>query len=121
MPNRAAEASSKTYRHATNLLADELDVEPDHTDRPSEDYSRAVDLVGDKLRERARKYYRLGIRRGFIDACDRMLQGDLTLDGDTLWLSGGGITVSVKVRLAPDDDKQSESFKFRPSQLEFKP
>ena len=43
MPNRAAEASSKTYRRATNLLADELDIEPDHTDRPSEDYINAVD------------------------------------------------------------------------------
>lgn len=119
MSNPAAEASSKTYRHATNLLADELDIEPDHTDRPSEDYLRALDLVGDKLRARARKYYRLGVRRGLIAACDRMLQGDLTLDGDTLRLSEGGVTVTVKVRYAPDDNKKRQSFKFTPAELEF--
>ena len=121
MPNRAAEASSKTYRRATNLLADELDIEPDHTDRPSEDYINAVDLVGDKLRERARKYYRLGIRRGFIAACDRMLRGDLSLDGDTLHLSDGGVTITVKVRYAPDDRKRRQSFKFTSIELEFEP
>ena len=119
MSNREAEASSKTYRHAINILADELDIEPDHSDRPSQDYQRAVDVLGDKLRERARKYYRLGIRRGLIVACDRMLEGKLTLDGDTLRLPNAGVTVRVKVRYAPDDDKESESFKFTPSELEF--
>ena len=51
MPNPAAEASSKTYRHATNLLADELDIEPDYTDRASEDYLRALDLLGEQHRK----------------------------------------------------------------------
>ena len=119
MPNLAAEASSKTYRRATNLLANELDIEPDHTDRPSEDYLRALDLAGDKLREQARRYYRLGVRRGLIAACDRMLQGDLTLDGDTLRLSTSDVTVIVKIRYALDDDKKRESFKFTPAELKF--
>ena len=119
--NREAEASSKTYRHAINVLADELDIEPDHSGRPSQDYLRAVELLGDKLREHARKYYRLGIRRGLIVACDRMLEGELVLEGDTLRLPNTGVTVKVKVRYAPEDDKKSDSFKFTPSQLEFDP
>ena len=119
MPNREAGASSKTYRHAINILADELDIEPVHSDRPSQDYLHAVELLGDKLREHARKYYRLGIRRGLIVACDRMLEGKLTLEGDTLWLPNAGVTVKVKIRYAPGDDKESDSFRFTPSQLEF--
>lgn len=39
---------------------------------------------GNKQRERARKYYRREIRRGLIFASNRMLEGELTLDGDTL-------------------------------------
>lgn len=119
MSSREAQASSKTYRHAVNILADELDVEPDHTDSPSEDYLRAVEVVGDKLRERARKYYRLGMRRGLIAACNKVLEGELTLDGDTLWMPNAGMTVKVKIRYAPGDDKESHSFRFTPSELEF--
>lgn len=116
-----AEASSKTYRKAVNILAEEFDIEPDHSDRPSQDYRHAVDLVGDKLRERARNYYRLGIRRGLIVGCERMLEGDLTLDGDTLWLLKDGVAVKVKIRYDPADDKESDSFRFTPSELEFDP
>ena len=119
MANREAEASSKTYRRAINILADELDIEPDHSERPSQDYLRAVNLLGDKLRERARKYYRLGIRRGLIVACDRLLEGELEFDGDTLWLPKAGVAVKVKLRYAPDDDKDPDSFRFTPSELEF--
>ena len=112
-------ASSKTYRAATNLLADELDIEPGHTSRPKADYERAVDHVGDRLRKRARKYYRLGIRRGFIAACNRMLKGDLRLKGDTLWLYKAHVTVKVNVSYAPGDERERDSFRFTMSELEF--
>ena len=119
MADTPVAASSKTYRAAINLLTDELDIEPMHTRRPSTDYRRAVDLVGDELRDRARKYYRLGIRRGFIAACNRMLKGDLELEGKTLWLHRSRVTVKVEIRHAPGDEKRPDSFQFSQGELEF--
>ena len=119
MEDTPVAASSKTYRAATNLLADELGIETEHTSRPSADYQRTVDHVGDEHRKRARKYHRLGIKRGFIAACNRMLNGDLKLVGDTLWLHESPVTVEINVRYSPDDDKDRDSFTFTQSGLEF--
>lgn len=112
-------ASSATYRKATNMLADELDIEPKHSTRPSRDFERTVDQVSDELRRRARRYYRRGIQRGFIAACNQMLSGQLEFKDKELHLHSKKVRITVNLRYGSGDDKVRETFIFSPKKLDF--
>ncbi len=56
---------------------------------------------------------------GALDDAVEMLDGTLTLEDDRLYLPDSGITVNVKVKFAPGDNRRRMSFKFAPSKLKF--
>lgn len=109
---------SATYRKAVNRVAKALRVDPDHTRYPSEDLETIADLIDEKSKERALKWYRLGLRRGFIEACDAVLEGELELKESTLFCPQE-VIISVRIRFkgGPQEDRD---FSFTAKELGFK-
>ncbi|MCY4143249.1 MAG: hypothetical protein OXG08_06120 [Gammaproteobacteria bacterium] len=119
MKQQAIRASSKTYRKATNLLAEELDIELLHSKYPSKDFEQAVKLVGEEIRHVASKFYRIGIRRGYIKACDDVLAGQLKLENQELTLESNKVSLQIKVRFHKDDERSRFTYEFLPNELHF--
>src|SRR5439155_13193198 len=63
-------AACATYRKATNAVAERIKVRVVHTESPEEDFFRHVGLIEPKSRERAMKFYDLGVHRGMKQATD---------------------------------------------------
>jgi hypothetical protein len=113
-----AGAASATYRKAVNKIADALQIEPLHTRYPSEDLDVYVDQIDEKSKERALKMYRKGLKRGFINACDAILKGDLEMKDNTLY-APKKVMISVKITFKGERAK-SEKFVFTAKELGFK-
>jgi hypothetical protein len=101
-----------------NKIADALRIDPQHTRYPSEDLDVHADRIDEKSKDRALKMYRKGLRRGFINACDAILEGDLELKQNTLYALGR-ITISVRIKFKGEKWKDEE-FVFSSGELEFK-
>jgi len=120
--NSPVAAASATYRKAVNAIGDALGVEPQHGDTPSDDLEIYADLIEEKSKERAIEWYRRGLKRGFINACDAMLRGNLQLKQKILILntkSNKTSEISVKVKFR-GEDWESKTFVFSADELEFK-
>ncbi len=113
-----AGAASATYRKAVNKIADALQIEPLHTRYPSEDLDFHADQIDEESKNRALKMYRKGLRRGFINACDAILKGDLELKDKTLY-APKKVAISVKIKFK-SEKWRSEEFVFTAKELEFK-
>lgn len=111
-------AASATYRKVVNKIAEALQIEPLHTRYPSDDLDFYVDQIDDKSKDRALKMYRKGLKRGFINACDAILKGELELKRNTLY-APKKVTISVKITFKGERGK-SEKFVFTAKELGFK-
>jgi hypothetical protein len=78
-------AASATYRKATNEVAKHLKVDPEHTKIPSDDFQEITEMIPEKIKEKALKWYKMGIKRGFVKATDMMLDGKIHQKGKTLY------------------------------------
>jgi hypothetical protein len=112
-------ASSATYRTAVNKVARSLREPAEHGPYPSEDFEAITDLIDPKSRERALEWYKRGIRRGLIQACNAMLRGELELKGSTLYCPADGLAVSVRVKFIGEPWEQ-QKFEFPADELDFK-
>jgi hypothetical protein len=110
-------AASPTYRKAVNKIADALQIDPLHTKYPSEDLDFHVDQIDEKSKDRALKMYRKGLKRGFINACDAILEGDLEIKDKTLY-APKKVTISVKIKFK-GEKWRSEEFVFSSKELGF--
>lgn len=116
--NTPAAASSKTYKKVVNTLAKVLRVKPNHGEFPSEDFQDMADLVDEKSKERAMKWYRRGLRRGFEGACDAILDDKLELKKGTLYCPSE-VVISVRVKFR-GEKWQDKEFTFTADELGFK-
>jgi len=106
-----------TYRKAIKIIAAILRVRLKQTSFPSEDFEAVADLIDEKSKERALQWYERGIRRGFIEACDALLDGKLELRDGTLY-SPNKVEVSIRFRFH-GQPWQRRKFEFRAENLEF--
>lgn len=111
-------AASATYRKAVNTIAAALRIDPQHTRYPSEDLDIHAELIDEKSKERALEWYRRGLKRGFINACDAILEGDIEMKGNTLY-SPKKVSISVRVKFKGEKWKDEE-FIFSSDDLGFK-
>lgn len=95
-------ASSATYRKVVNRVAKVLKEPPNHSRYPSEDFEEMVEMIDEKSRDRALQWYKRGVRRGFIEACDAMLDGQLELKNNTLYCPGN-VQICVKVKFRGEE------------------
>lgn len=116
--NSPVSASSATYRKVVNRVAKELHEPPHHSRYPSDDFDRGASLIDAKAKTRALQWYKRGMRRGFIEACDALLDGQLELKGKTL-LCPPEVVISIRVKLKGSPWKK-HSVKFSAEDLEFK-
>ena len=126
-----AAASSATYRKAVNIIADQIGVEPTHTRYPSEDFERLTKSYKKHLiksvkkglanahKERLIEWYKRGLRRGYITACDSLIDpdGELSLEGGELLCDSKHI--KIRVRLKIDGKWHKKTFDFHRKDLEF--
>jgi len=115
--NDPAGASGATYRKVVNRVAKMLKEPPNHSKYPSDDFEAIADRIDEKARKRALEWYRRGIRRGFIEACDAMLDGQLKLKGSTLRCPSE-VVISVRVKFR-GEKWQKKQFTFSAEDLEF--
>ena len=142
--NSAAAASSATYRKVNNALADAVGVEPNHTQYPSGDFERLAksskkrmkslekDLANANKRIKALKKglakadkkrllesYKEGLRRGYITACDSLINpdGELSLKGGELFCDSKHI--KIRARMKVDREWHVKTFDFHRKELEF--
>jgi hypothetical protein len=111
-------AASATYRKAVNKVAQALRIDPNHTRYPSEDFESISDLIDEKSRERAFQWYRRGLRRGFEEACDAIVEGKLELKGNTLYCPNK-VVISVRMKFK-DAPRVEHEFTFSADDLGFK-
>jgi hypothetical protein len=114
----AVAASSATYRKATNKLAKAIRISPKHSSYPSGDFEAVTGLIDQKSRGRALKWYKRGIRLGFIEACNALLDGRLEFKNGTLYCPNK-FTVSRKMRFRGQAMHELH-FKFKAEDLDFK-
>lgn len=114
----SAGASSATYRKVVNRIATTLRQPAKHTRYPSDDFEAVAGRIDPESRQRALEWYRRGIRRGFIEACDALLDGQLQLKGRTLH-SPPSVVISMRVRFRGERWRQ-QRFDFSAAELDFK-
>ena len=110
-------AASATYRKAVNKVAKTLRVPPNHTRYPSEDFDAVTGLIDEEAKKRALHWYERGIRRGFVEACDAILDGQLELKAGTLYCPSK-IVISVRIKFR-GDEWQDRDFEFKAGDLDF--
>jgi len=110
-------ASSATYRKATNEVAKKLKVKPEHTKYPGDDFLAVSELIPDKIKEAALKWYKMGIKRGFSKATDMMVDGAFHLKASTLY-GPKKIEFKVKTRFA-GEKWTSRKIKIDPEDIGF--
>lgn len=92
------EASSATYRKATNSIAEYLGVTPEHSKSPKHDFEKLLMGLDDKVAEIALNFYRMGLRRGLIKATDWVVDGKLKYkDGRLTGPDSFVITMNIKM------------------------
>ena len=111
-------AAPATYRKCVNRVARTLREPAQHTGYPSDDLEAVIDLIDVKSRERALEWYRRGIRRGFIEACDALLDGQLEMKEGTLYCPSD-VVISVRVKFR-GEPWERRTFEFTADELEFK-
>jgi hypothetical protein len=111
-------ASSKTYQKVNRKLAKVAGVPMKHSRFPSEDFEVMTDLLKDRSKERALQYYERALRRGFIEACDALLDGRLELRNGELYCRRKKVVISRKFRFS-DRSSETRRFEFKPKDLEF--
>lgn len=124
MGKGGAEASSKTYRKVVDQLSEAIGWEPEHTKYPSEDFQNLVDAIVEvadphAVRRRLIAWYKKGIRRGYITACNALIRpdGELSLKDDTLFCNKAQVTVQVRMKI--DGEWTKKKFRFSSKDLEF--
>ena len=110
--------ASATYRKAVNAIADALRIDAEHTKYPSEDLDAYIDLIDAESKRRALRMYRRGLRRGFINACDAILEKKLDLKDNTLY-APKRVVISVRVKFKGEKWKD-QKFTFSAKELGFK-
>jgi hypothetical protein len=111
-------AASATYRKVVNKIAKTLRVPPKHTRHPREDFDAVTDLIDNRAKKRALQWYERGIRRGFIEACDAFVDGQLKLKAGTLY-SPSKLVISVEFKFHGESWQERE-FRFKAEDLGFK-
>jgi len=111
------DASCATYRTATNTVAKQLKIDPEHTTHPSDDFQEIAELIPEMQKEKALQWYEMGIKRGMINATNMMLDGTLKLNDGTLYCPEN-IKVRVKTRFAGEDWKK-QKFEFKAEEIGF--
>lgn len=107
-------ASSATYRKATNEVAKQLKITPEHSKYPSDDFQDITALIPEKINAAELKWYRMGIKRGFSKATDMMLDGKFHLEASTLYgpkkiefkvktKFAGGKWITRTIKIDPED------------------
>ena len=125
-----AKASSRTYRKVVNQLSYAIGQEPEHTNFPREDFEGLVGEIAELanqaerfdqsvVRRRLINWYKRGIRRGYITACDALIQpeGELSLKEDTLFFNTASTTIQVRMKI--DGEWIRKEFQFSSKDLEF--
>ena len=125
-----AAASSKTYRKVVNQLSEAIGQEPEHTNSPLEDFEGLVGEIAEladqaerfdqrAVRKRLINWYKRGIRRGYITACDALIrpEGELSLKEDTLFFNAASTTIRVRMKI--DGKWIRKKFQFSSEDLEF--
>ncbi len=110
-------ASSATYRKVVNRLAQELREPAVHTRYPSDDFQALAKAIDPVSRKRALRWYKRGIRRGFIEACDAILDRQLKLKKNVLRCPPK-VSIFVKVRFAGQRWSRM-NFRFDAEDLDF--
>ena len=113
-----AAASSKTYRKVNSKLAKIARVAVKHGPFPSEDFEVITGVLKDRSKERALHYYERALRRGFIVACDALLDGRLQLKDGELYCRRKKIFISRKFRFS-DGSSETRNFEFKAEDLDF--
>jgi hypothetical protein len=124
MPGSAVQASSKTYRKATKMVAEKLGVDAQHTDQPSEDFRRILEFIKTQPSEDvaeivniARAYFRLGARKGLRQAVK--LMADRRVVAGPKWITlRDDVRFTARVKM-PDGKQARISVEFRPENLGF--
>lgn len=110
-------AASATYKKATNEVAKKLKVTPVQTGHPSDDFFETIDLIPEKTKERAIKWYELGIKRGMANATDMILDGTFSMHNNNL---EGPAIIKVRVRTRFNgEDWVHREFVIRASEIGF--
>jgi hypothetical protein len=99
------------------MVTETLRIPPNHTRYPSGDFETVTGLIDEKAKERALQWYERGIRRGFIEACDAFLDGQLELKAGTLYCPSK-VVISVRVKFR-GDDWQNRDFEFKAEDIDF--
>lgn len=125
-----AKSSAKTYRKTVNMLSDALGIDRKHTQYPKDDFEGLVKRVKertdkertdpDAIKKQLIGWYKRGIRRGYIRACDAIIDpnGELALRGDVLHCNSDSIKVRVRFKI--DGKWHRKAFTFSSEDLEFK-
>lgn len=111
-------ASSATYRKATNMMAKQLRIDPEHTEYPSDDFKEMADLIPEKVREKALQWYKMGIKRGLAKATDMMLEGKISKRKNTVFCPSN-FEVKVITKFAGEKWK-SRKYTIRAKDIGFK-
>jgi hypothetical protein len=93
------EASSATYRETTKEVAKKLKVDAEHSNYPSDDFKEIIEMIPEKIKERAVKWYKMGIKRGLTKATDMMLDGEIYKKGNTVYCPNS-FEVRVKTKIS---------------------
>lgn len=103
-----------------------MGIEPKHTKYPKDDFEELVELVDaheltdpDAVKRRMIRWYKRGIRRGYIRACDAIIdpKGELSLQGGNLYCDSESVKIRVRIKI--DGTWHKRTFKFGREDLEF--
>ena len=92
-------ASSATYREASKRVAKKLKISLKHSKYPSDDFKEIAEMIPKKIKEKALKWYKMGIHRGLTKATDMMLAGQIYNKGNTVYCPNS-FDVRVKTKFS---------------------
>ena len=95
-------AASATYRKATNIVAKKLKVDSEHSDYPSDDFKEIAELIPEEIKKKALKWYKMGIKRGFVKATDMMLEKRVYKKGNAVYCPDS-FKVKVKTKFSGEN------------------
>ena len=107
MSNSPVSAASATYRKAVNGIAEALDQEPNHSQRPSLDFDAALERIPEAIKQKAIEWYIRGIKRGMAKATDLMAEQKIYIDQGTVY-APKAIRVKVRTKLARGEWERHE-------------
>lgn len=110
-------AASATYRKATSMLADAINIDPESSDYPSEDFQDIVEQIPEQMKEKALKWYEMGIKMGIRKATNFIIDGKIEMKDGILY-SPKTLKVNVKTKFA-GEDWEKQSFKIKAEEIGF--